>query len=254
MRIGLVLQPLSEQSLRLAAQIGATDVVAGMPDGDFDELIRLKSRVEDAGLSLSVLEGLLGIDDVVLGNEGRDARIEAFQEGLRKMGAAGVPTLCYNFRGIGNFRTEATIGRGGARYSTFNYEEFKKNPQDHPDHRISAADLRENLRYFLATIVPVAEEAGVLLTMHPDDPPRSEALGGAARVLSSLDDFERMFNIAPSPANAMLFCQGCVTEMGVDVYEVIRRMAAKRKIGYIHFRNVRGSRRYFEEVFSMKVK
>jgi D-mannonate dehydratase len=124
MRIGLVLQPFSEQSLRLAAQIGATDIVAGMPDGDFDELIRLKSRVEDAGLSLSVLEGLMGIDEVVLGNESRDARIEAFQDGLRKMGAGGVPTLCYNFMvwrpGVGVVRTSYTTReRGGSWVSSF---------------------------------------------------------------------------------------------------------------------------------------
>jgi tetratricopeptide (TPR) repeat protein len=84
MRIGLVLQPFTEQTLALAlaAQIGATDIVAGMPEGDFDALVRMKSRIEDAGLRLSVIEGLVPIDEVVLGSDGRDERIRAFQEGL----------------------------------------------------------------------------------------------------------------------------------------------------------------------------
>ena len=66
--------------------------------------------------------------------------------------------------------------------------------------------------------------------MHPDDPPRSDPLGGAARVLSSLEDFELLFELAPGPANAMLFCQGCVAEMGEDIPAAIRRMAALDKI------------------------
>lgn len=119
MRIGLVLQPFSEESLRLAAQIGATDIVTNMPAGDFDDLVRLKSRIEDSGLTLSVIEGLMSIDEVVLGTEGRDACIESFQQGLRKMGAAGIGTLCYNFMvwqpGVGVVRTSYTTReRGGS--------------------------------------------------------------------------------------------------------------------------------------------
>ena len=60
MRIGLVLQPLNEENLRLAAQLGVTDVVTNMPAGDFNELAMVKSRIEDAGLKLSVIEGLMG--------------------------------------------------------------------------------------------------------------------------------------------------------------------------------------------------
>ena len=86
------------------------------------------------------------------------------------MGEAGVPTLCYNFRGIGNFRTTRTIGRGGASYSTFDYEEFMTEPPDYPDHHISEEKLRENLQHFLEHIVPTAEEAEVQLTMHPTTP------------------------------------------------------------------------------------
>ena len=87
------------------------------------------------------------------------------------------------------------------------------------------------------------------MALHPDDPPIPEPMGGAARIVSTLEHYERIFGIVPSPANAMLFCQGCVTEMGVDVYQAIQRMATQNKIVYVHFRNVKGSGKYFEEVF-----
>ena len=74
-------------------------------------------------------------------------------------------------------------------------------------------------------------------------------MGGAARIVSTLEQYERIFSLVPSDAHAMLFCQGCVTEMGVDVFDGIRRMASQNKIVYVHFRNVKGSEKYFEEVF-----
>ena len=106
-----------------------------------------------------------------------------------------------------------------------------------------------NIAYFHQRIVPVAEEAGVTLALHPDDPPLPEPMGGAARIVSTLDQYERIFALNPSPQNAMLFCQGCVTEMGIDVYEAIRRMGRQGKIAYVHFRNVRGTPKDFREVF-----
>lgn len=247
MRIGLVLQPFSEQSLRLAAQIGATDIVAGMPDGDFDELIRLKSRVEDAGLSLSVLEGLMGIDEVVLGNEGRDARIEAFQDGLRKMGAAGVPTLCYNFMvwrpGVGVVRTSYTTReRGGSWVSSFDAGLLAHAPPI-PGAIIEAERLWDHLEHFLKAVIPVAEDVGVKLAMHPDDPPMS--LRGQARIMSTPDDFERLVNLVKSPSNGITFCQGCFSEMGADIPATIRRLA--QDIHFVHFRDVRGQVPKFSE-------
>ena len=248
------LEGITDDNLSTTRAIGVDYLAIMHPpppkaDEDNTELWRnVRRQVESHGMKFNNV-GLRPAPEITLGKPGRDAHIEGWCTLIRNMGAAGVPTLCYNFRGIGNFRTESALGRGGARYSTFDYDEFKENPQDHPDHYIAEADLRENLRYFLERIVPVAEEAGVLLTMHPDDPPRPEPLGGAARVLSSLDDFERMFDLVPSPANAMLFCQGCVAEMGEDIPAAIRRIAALGKIGAVHFRNIRGTPDHFEEVF-----
>lgn len=208
----------------------------------------MRKKVEVHGLKLNNV-GLSCWDEISLARPDRDEKIEAWCTLIRNLGAAGIPTLGYNFKPIGNFRTASTVGRGGAHYSTFDYDEFMKNPPDVPEKHVSEEKLFGNLKYFLERIVPVAEEAGVKLAMHPDDPPIKEPLGGAARILSSLNDFQRMFDAVPSQANAMLFCQGCVTEMGENVPAAIRRIGSQKKIAYVHFRNIRGNPRKFQEVF-----
>ncbi len=190
-----------------------------------------------------------GPDEITLAQAGRDTQIELWCIWLRAMGKVGVPTLGYNFKPIGNFRTPSATGRGEAKYSTFVYEEYEKEGHDHPDKYIDEASLLANIDYFHQRIVPVAAEAGVTLALHPDDPPLPEAMGGAARIVSTLDQYEHIFALNPSPNSAMLFCQGCVTEMGVDVYEAIRRMGRQDKICYVHFRNVQGRPKDFREVF-----
>jgi mannonate dehydratase len=190
-----------------------------------------------------------GWDELTLGLPDREEKIEAWCTLLRNLGDVGIPTLGYNFKPVGNFRTPATIGRGGARYSTFTYDEFMQDPPYYPEKVIQEEQLWENMEYFLRRVIPVAEESGVRMALHPDDPPIPEVMGGAARIVSSLEQYKRIFDLVPSESNAMLFCQGCVTEMGVDVEQAIRDIGALGKIVYVHFRNVRGTPRNFQEVF-----
>ncbi len=215
-----------------------------------DYLLEKREMAERHGLVLNNI-ALTAIDDISLARPERDMRIDQWTEALRAMAAAGVPTVGYNFKPIGNFRTTSAIGRGGAVYSTFDYEEWqqKTSRADYPDKQIDEDTMWENLQYFLERVLPVAEENGVRLALHPDDPPIAEAMGGAARIVSTLDQYRRIFDLVPSDSNAMLFCQGCVTEMGVDVYQAIRDIGAMNKIVYVHFRNVRGSLKHFDEVF-----
>jgi mannonate dehydratase len=212
-------------------------------------LIDVRKLAETHGLKLMNI-ALTGPDEITLAGPERDKKIQQWIDVLGAMGDAGVPTLGYNFKPIGNFRTTSATGRGGAKYSTFDYGEWEQTKGEWPDKQIDEASMWANMEYFLQRIVPVAEQSGVRLALHPDDPPIPEAMGGAMRIVSSLEQYERIFQLAPSDANAMLFCQGCVTEMGVDVYDAIRRMGAQGKIVYAHFRNVKGAGRYFEEVFS----
>lgn len=221
-----------------------------LSDGaDRTDYWRAKRRLaEKHGLKL-MNTAAPGWDALTLGLPDREQKIDAWIMLLRNLRAAGIPTLGYNFKPVGNFRTESAIGRGGARYSTFNYDEFMQKPPYYPEKAISEERLWENMEYFLSRVIPVAQEEGIRMALHPDDPPIPEVMGGAARIVSSIDQYKRIFNLAPSHANAMLFCQGCVTEMGVDVAQAIREIAALDKIVYVHFRNVRGTPRNFQETF-----
>ena len=208
-----------------------------------------QAQAEAHGLRLYNI-AFAGPDEITLASPERDDKIQQWTDALRAMGEVGVPTLGYNFKPIGNFRTATSFGRGGAGYSTFVYKEWEKDVPSHPDKQIDEEGMWRNIEYFLERIVPVAEEEGVQLALHPDDPPIPEAMAGAARIVSTLDQYRRIFDLAPSDANAMLFCQGCVTEMGEDVLKAIRDMGTLGKIVYVHFRNVRGrSPRNFQEVF-----
>jgi mannonate dehydratase len=213
-----------------------------------DYWFAMRQLAESHGLKLQNT-ACPGWDELTLALPDRERKIEAWCTLLRNLGAAGIPTLGYNFKPVGNFRTPATIGRGGAHYSTFNYDEFMQDPPFYPEKAIQEDQLWENLEYFLSRVIPVAEEAGVRMALHPDDPPIPEVMGGAARIVSSLEQYKRIFNLVPSESNAMLFCQGCVTEMGVNVEQAIREIGALGKIVYVHFRNVRGTPRNFQEVF-----
>jgi mannonate dehydratase len=246
---------VNNDNLSFFKAIGIDDLTVNpapdMSDGvDRAEFWReMKNLVESHGLRLHNV-AQTGWDSLTLGLPDRDEKIEAWRTMLRGLGKAGIPTLGYNFKPVGNFRTRSVpIGRGGARYSTFDYDELMQNPPDFPHKRISEEKMWENIEYFLHSVVPVAEEAGVRMALHPDDPPIPEPLGGAARIVSTLDQYQRIFDTVPSDCNAMLFCQGCVAEMGENVPAAIRRIGSQGKIVYVHFRNIRGTPRKFQEVF-----
>jgi mannonate dehydratase len=213
-----------------------------------DYWLRMREQAEKHGLRLWNI-AQHGWDSLTLGLPDRDEKISAWCTMLRNLGEAGIPTLGYNFKPVGNFRTPATIGRGGAKYSTFDYAIWAQNPPHHPKKVITEEALFANLVYFLERVLPVAEECGVRMALHPDDPPIPEPMGGAARIVSTLDQYQRIFDAVPCASNAMLFCQGCVTEMGENIPAAIRRIGEQNKIVYVHFRNVRGTPRSFQEVF-----
>ena len=208
-----------------------------------------REKVEAHGMRLNSIF-MAGWDEITLGKPDCDEKIEAWCRMLRCIGAAGIPSLGYNFKPMGNFRTESVPpGRGGAAYSTFDYEVFDRNRPEPHSPPVSEDEMWSRIERFLIRVIPAAEASGVRMALHPDDPPIPEPLGGVAQIASTLDQFDRIFSIVPGDANGMLFCQGCVTELGADVYEAIRDLATRNKIIYVHFRNVRGTLPSFQEVF-----
>lgn len=244
MRIATVCSPLSDHNLQLAQQIGVTDIVGRYPGPKRADLITLRDRIAKFGTRLSVIEGYIPHDRIVHGLDDRDEQIENFKSLLRDMGQAGVPICCYNFMPDDDWsRTSTnTPERGGARVTAFNIDDLSNEPRP----PISDAELWDNLTYFLEQIVPVAEEAGVRLALHPDDPPMSP-LRGQSRIMRSVEAFERLVEIVPSEANGICFCQGSFAQMGDDIPAAIRRLASR--IHYVHFRDVHGRVPRFQETF-----
>ena len=117
---------------------------------------------------------------------------------------------------------------------------------------VSEEEMWRRLKEFLLEVLPLAEEAGVRLAMHPSDPPLP-VLRGTGRLIYHPDGFQRLLDLVPSPSNTIEFCQGTVAEMpGSNVYETIDRYSASGKIAYVHFRNIVGKAPDYYEVFSTR--
>ncbi len=189
------------------------------------------------------------MDKARLGVPGRDEEIEYVCTMLESMGAAGIPVWCYNWMAQFNWQRTSlsTRGRGGALVSSFDYALVKDAPLT-PAGNVPEEHLWETLHYFLETVVPVAEKAGVKLAMHPDDPPLSP-IRGVGRIMRSLENFDRLLDLVPSPANSITFCQGNFALMTPDIPAAIRHYAGRGAIHFVHFRDVRGTPEQFAEVF-----
>ena len=209
-----------------------------------------KAAYEKSGYQLSVIEGRPPMEKIKLAQSGRDEEIEVVCEFLRNMGAVGIPVWCSMWMPVhGVIRTSFDIPtRGGAKVSSFDIEEFDRKAQPHDYGEISEADQWDNLKYFLERVVPVAEEAGVVMGMHPDDPPLSP-IQGVARIISSVDNYQKMVDLVPSPANGIGLCQGNFGLMTDDLPGVIRHFGEQKKIHFIHFRDIRGTPQKFDEAF-----
>lgn len=256
MRLATVLTPMSDENLTLAAQCGVTDIVTRYPGPALDDLLAVKRRIERFGMRLSVIEGYLPLENIKLGRDD-GSELSALKSLIRNMGTAGVGILCYNFMaGTDWVRTQLDVpDRAGAKVTGFDLREAERavllghdgGTMNHPgQERLSAEALWQHLEALLVELVPVAEEAGVVLAMHPDDPPLDEFLG-KARIMDRVENFQRLVEIVPSSSNAICFCQGTFAEMGVDVPEAIRRLG--KHIRYVHFRDIRGTAESFTETF-----
>lgn len=254
MKIASVLTPLSDENLTLAAQCGVDEVVVRYPGPDLTQLDALKRRIESYGMRLGVVEGFLPIERIKLGNDD-GTEMHELKELVRYLGGMGIPLLCYNFMaGTDWIRTSVdALERGGARVTAFDVSDLRsaripgREPfRDSLEPGVTCDQLWTNLEAFLNEIIPVAEEAGVVLAMHPDDPPLPALLGND-RIMHSVEGFERLVDLVPSPSNAIAFCQGTFSEMGIDVPAAIRQLGAH--IAYVHFRDVTGTAEVFTETW-----
>ncbi len=234
----------------------------------YEELRDLRKAVNDEGLELAAIENLDPSHwyDVLLDGPRKREQLEDVKTIVRRMGKAGIPCLGYNFSIAGVWgHVQGPFARGGAETVAFL---GKEGPEETPISNgqvwnmtydpdaspgslgtVTSEQLWQRLSDFLQAVVPAAEEAGVRLAAHPDDPPMP-SLRGAARLVWQPRLFQKLLDIYPSHSNALEFCQGTVTEMTEgDVYETIDRYTKQGSIAYVHFRNVRGKVPHYEEVF-----
>ena len=240
---------------KLARQAGIDLAVGGLPfddlqpgEGlcDYAPLPRMQKRYEAGGFKLVVIEARPPLNKAKRGLPGRDAEIATVCTLIENMGKLGIPVWCYEWMTDFNWlRTNmATPSRGGSVVTSFDLNDVPADLTDGPP--IDEAALWVNLEYFLRRVLPVAEKAGVKLSMHPDDPPLSP-IRGVGRIMRSVANYQRLIDLVPSPMNTITLCQGNFTLMTDDLPAVIRKFG--KKISFVHFRDVRGVPEKFEETW-----
>lgn len=256
LQIAEFIPPTPSPLWRLAQQAGVNLAVGGLPfepDGglsrDIEPLRRMKETYEQGGFQLSVIEARPPLNKAKRGLPGRDEEIDVACALIENMGKLGIPVWCYEWMTDFNWlRTEfARPSRGGSVVTAFDYADIRNQPNTDLG-PISEDELWENLAYFLRRIVPVAEKAGVKLAMHPDDPPLSP-IRGVSRIMRSVENFQRLLDLVPSPVSGITMCQGNFTLMTDDLPKVIRDFGRQNKIFFVHFRDVRGTPESFEETW-----
>lgn len=234
----------------------------------YDDFSQLVAAARAHGLEIAGIENLSPAfwSDVLLGGPQREAQIEGIKQLVRDAGRAGIPCIGYNFSIAGVWGwTRGPYGRGEAMSVGFNADavdlttpipdgvvwnmRFRPAEAGRPPVSVGEEELWQRLAWFLEQIVPVAEEAGVVLAAHPDDPP-VETIRGTARLINRPDKYNRLLGLVPSRSNGIELCLGALQEMpGGPIYDAVRRFARGNHIGYIHFRNVRGKVPDYHETF-----
>lgn len=280
-RVGVRTRSISEPRLRFIRQLGVDDVflehssVDEEPDefidntsesdtividGDViptaDELIEAKERVEAAGLRLAGIHSLPHsvYGPIMFGTGEAANRTSLVAQLLRNIGEAGIDILGYqwNPRGLVPMRTRSDREiRGGAKATEFDLDALESpfEVADTVDRTYTEEEFWENYERFVEEVVPVAEEAGVRMALHPTDPPGIEQLGGVPRLFRNVESFERAMDIVPSHFHGLKLCLGCFSQLGGDIPSLIRRFGERDQIVFVHFRDVVGTVPTFHETF-----
>lgn len=281
LRTGLRTRTLSDERLQFCRQIGVSDIFLDHrdPRGDVfadegshddetitidegvvpsvSELVQARRRAEDAGLRLMGVQSLSYnvYGKIMLGKEGKEIQLETIKELIRNIGQANIPILGYqwNPRGVVPMRTSQSARvRGGARGREFDIDDIDQPYERAPgvEREYTEEELWDNYEQFLEEVLPVAEEAGVQLALHPADPPTVEQLGGIPRLFRDREAFERAMELVPSDNHGLKLCLGCFSEMPeTDVTDVIEHFGRNDDIVFVHFRDVLGTWPRFTETF-----
>jgi mannonate dehydratase len=242
---------------------------AGNPDvlWTAEELTALRTRVEAHDLKLHAIENLdpAHWHQVLFSSDAarRHRHLENVKQIIRVLGQAGIPALgyCFSMAGVAG-RVTGPFARGGASGVGMNGAVDVPIPKkmawnmivdesagEVPHPTSTREQLLERRRNFLNEVLPVAEQAGVRLAAHPDDPP-VPTLRGTPRLIHQPRHYQQLIDDHPSMANGLELCVGTLAEASDDDhYDWIDRYAQQQRIVYVHLRNVRGKAPYYHETF-----
>ena len=230
-----------------------------------EELSDLRKAVEAEGLKLEAIENFdpAHWHDVLLEGPMKNRQLENVKAMIRNLGEAGIPIMGYNFSIAGVCgRTTGPYARGGAMSvgmegpldepmpngMVWNMIYDANAPKGHVP-AVTPDELWRRLANFLREMLPVAEEAGVKLALHPDDPPMP-TMRGQPRLVYQPGLYQKVIDLNPSPANAFEFCVGTLAEMSEgDVYDAVETYSRQGRLAYVHLRNVRGRVPFYKETF-----
>lgn len=242
------------------------DVPAG-EEWPMDKINEVKKQADDYGLNIDVVESVNVHEDIKLGLPTRDKYIENYKRTIEKLASVGVKVICYNFMPVFDWtRTELFKEMEDGSTALF-YEKAKvvgmdpnelvenisKNstftmPGWEPERLsrlkelfeaykgVTQEDLFEHLSYFLKEVVPVAEENGIRMGIHPDDPPWP--IFGLPRIVCNKGNIKRILDVVDSKSNGVTLCSGSLgANPSNNIAEMVREFADR--IPFAHIRNVK---------------
>jgi mannonate dehydratase len=245
----------SDEDLQFFQQLGVEWAMVGIRHAEqhtLDFYKALVRRFGEHGIKIYRITnlGVHNVPEITLNLPGRDQKVEELKQFIRNLGAAGIYYNTYAHMGNGIWSSSSTKGRGGmeARRLDLNDAVGRWVDQTYAGElthgrRYSEDELWENYAHMIRQVAPVAEDAGVRIGIHPDDPP-VYALGGIPRCMfGNFEGYKRAMEIANSPNIGVCLCVGCWLEggaigMGVGVVDAIKHFAAKGQLYKVHFRNV----------------
>ncbi len=226
-----------------------------------ESIARLQKSCADAGLVFDVVESIPVHEDIKLGRKTREHYIDVYKENIRRVAKYGVKCVCYNFMPVFDW-TRTQLDKVGADGSTSlvmymdqlrgldplkdglslpgwdsSYETDEMKALFAAYAKVGEDGLWQNLEYFLKAVIPVAEECGVMMAIHPDDPPYP--IFGLPRIITCEANLDRFLKIVDSPVNGLTLCTGSLgCASSNDVVGMVRKYSAMGRIHFMHIRNV----------------
>jgi mannonate dehydratase len=268
-KIGVSAGQPTEENMLFLKQLGVTwvSLAPRQETANAEGFTAMREQWEAAGFKVYNIGSGVGpsgslhnMEEVTLNLPGRDKKIEEYLNYIRYLGKAGIPYSTYAHMGNGIWRSGREVLPRGYSGSTLDLaspdakgtwagKTFTR-PLSH-GREFTKEEIWENYTYFIKKVVPVAEEAGVRIGIHPDDPPEPVLAGVPRCIFSNFEGYKRAIEIANSPNIGVCLCCGSWLEggkmTGADPVEMIKYFGSRKKLFKIHFRNVSAPLPHFTE-------